>query len=115
MKTKTRRVRRLVTTATLAIAGAAMAGTTASADASTHSCTYGDPPITASGHTSCELAGNAVNEYANYSYCARRHTAWVYSPTTGKDYRLTFRRSGRTVTVTGPRSIWFRFSADPFC
>ena len=102
--------------AALAIAGATALGMTAMAGtAQAATCGAGDPPITTSRHTSCQLAGNAVNEYANYSDCARNYTAWVYSPRTHKGYTLRFARRGYTITVTGPRGIWARFSSMPFC
>jgi hypothetical protein len=102
----------------LAIFGAALVAALAAAtpaSASTHWCRQGDPPIQASARTSCALAGAALNRWMN-GRLDSRESARVYSPTTGRAYRLRYQQrpgeySSLRITATGPHGIWLRFTA----
>lgn len=87
---------------------------TASA-AQSHVCRQGDPPITASAHTSCAMAGAMLNTYYNgntwsVGYGGYR-AGWVRSPVTKQSYMVNFKRSGYRVTATGKNGIKASFAA----
>ncbi len=100
----------MAVTVTMALVGPA------SANARSHVCRQGDPPITASVNTSCPFAGAMVDAYANHRpFQARVLRTWVDSPVTHKRYWITFRLHGSRmhgyVTATGRNNIWIQFSA----
>jgi hypothetical protein len=87
----------------------------ASAASGNHVCRQGDPPITASAHTSCSMAGAMLNAYYNgntwsVGYGGYR-AGWVRSPVTKQYYMVNFKRSGYRVTATGKNGIKASFAA----
>ena len=104
-----------------AVAVVLLAAPTAAGAAGSHWCRQGDPPIHASGRTSCALAGAIVDAYAN----ARRPASgeWagrVRDPGNGERHRIGCTRRGDAFTGTvrcrGERGSGIRahFSAAPF-
>jgi hypothetical protein len=101
----------------LVLAAAAIAYLATQADAKTlpsHWCRGGDPPIHASGYTSCPFAGNVLNAY----YAAGLPRFWTgsaSSPVTHRTYGMLCTR-GRgwpsKVNCWTGKDVWLSFSAD---
>jgi hypothetical protein len=107
-----------VSAMSLVLGAALVVPTAAPASPSTHWCRAGDPPIEAAAHTSCSLAGYAIDVYANYHYGQRDvGNESIWSPGTGWVHHVRYVRTGGgrygggMVTVTGP-NVWARFSGD---
>jgi|SRR3954453_3512792 hypothetical protein len=98
-----RRLTVVVAIASLAIAVAAPAR----ADART--CAGGDPPITASSHTSCALAVEILDRVYQGPRLRGTRTISVRSPVTGQRYAIRLVRRGDYVTGTGRNGIRVRF------
>ena len=91
---------------------AAIAVAAAPASAGAHSCGPGDPPLQASGRTSCAFAGAVLNRVYRGALPGRTRTISVRSPVTHQRYRVRLVRRGNYVTGTGRNGIWVRFYYD---
>lgn len=78
-----------------------------------HWCRQGDPPILASKHTSCGLAGNIVTRWVNLNG-PLEDPFTVKSPVTKKSYsiRCTLKEYGGTARCKGANGIKISFSSD---
>jgi len=79
------------------------------ASASAHTCAQGDPPITASSHTSCALAVEILDRVYQGPVLHTSRSITVRSPVTGQRYAIRLVRRGNYVTGTGRNGIRVRF------
>jgi hypothetical protein len=83
-----------------------------------HWCRQGDPPLYASAHTRCGLAGNIITDYVKVCPGSRRCRMTVQAPSSGKRYRIHCHRTGSgyigTVYCEGQpgAGVWTRFPAE---
>ena len=106
-------LKRFITLAITLIAALAVSAPAASA-AGSHWCHQGDPPIQASARTSCGFAGNMVTKWVRIGRPHRLVGAYVYSPSTHRNYGVTFTwMDGHVLAVVLPRSAdaWTYFDA----
>lgn len=83
-----------------------------------HWCRQGDPPLYASAHTRCRLAGNIITDYVNVCRESRRCRMTVLAPSSGKRYQIRCHRTGSRYTGTvycegqPGAGVWTRFPAQ---
>lgn len=78
-----------------------------------HYCRQGDPPVLASGHTSCPFVGTIVSSYFQ-SYGPHFYRTRLRSPVTRKSYTITCRRSYEATACSGSNGIWLKFYYENF-
>jgi hypothetical protein len=113
MKTAIALLMLIVATAVTYVGMSAAASAGAYASTGWHWCKQGDPPIHASKHTSCGMAGNIVTRWVNLNG-PLEDPFTVKSPVTRKTYhiRCTLKEYGGTANCKGAHGIHVKFSTD---